>query len=297
MTKTIALDIGGTKILALLFNENSKEIARLEVPTLASQGGAKVLEQIYLCIDNFITQHDDIKNIGISIAGIIDSVNGIIVKITAIQDWQNFKLKEVVSNHYHNKFSLAIENDANCALMGEYAHIKNKSSNINNISNISNIIMLTLGTGLGGAIVINNQLFTGDNFSAGEFSLTSTSTPLGEKVLNDVLSGPGLTAIVNHNSHKNFNDAKEIMIAHKQNDKLAIQGLEIWLDLLAKQIHKIYLSLGIINYILGGGLINSSDIWWDKLTDIVTKYDKNIIIHKAELNNDAGAYGARELFK
>lgn len=152
MKKALAFDIGGTKIYSTIINENGEiisEIDKFQTP--------KVLDEIVSILKNQIKKHENnVDVIAISTAGGVNIENTAVLGSTGnlaagypTIDFQNLSNKTVF-----------LENDANCAAWAEYKIGASKGSSVS--------VMLTLGTGVGGGIIINNKILKGKSGSAGE---------------------------------------------------------------------------------------------------------------------------------
>ncbi len=116
----------------------------------------EVLEDIYGVVDKLITP--DIAGIGIGVPSVVDVAEGIVYDVQYIPSWVEVPLKRVLEARY--KRPVFVNNDANCFVLGEYYFGKGQGT--------SSLVGLTIGTGLGGGIVINDKLFAGYNCGAGE---------------------------------------------------------------------------------------------------------------------------------
>lgn len=140
----IGLDIGGTNIRIALVKRNSEILLKLKEPT-----GDEPLNTIHKLLDEIYEWYpDEILGIGIAVAGIIDRESGSVVKSPNIQELNGVNLISEISARH--KFPVLIENDANAAAYGENVSGAGKD--------YTSFVMLTLGTGIGGGIVIKNEL-------------------------------------------------------------------------------------------------------------------------------------------
>jgi glucokinase len=152
----IGVDLGGTKIsIGKIRNGRILEEIRL------ATGATRPENDIILDIINGIQKIIDIDTIGIGIGvpGLVDEKNGIVLDVLNIPSWKEVYLKKIIENHFH--VNVRISNDANCFAIGEKVYGKGR--------NYHNFVCLTLGTGVGAGIVINDQLYSGTLSMAGEF--------------------------------------------------------------------------------------------------------------------------------
>lgn len=140
----IGLDIGGTNIRIALVKRNGEILLKFKEPT-----GDEPLNNIHKLLDEIYEWYpDEILGIGIAVAGIIERESGIVVKSPNIQELSGVNLISEISARH--KFPVLIENDANAAAYGENVSGAGKD--------YASFVMLTLGTGIGGGIVIKNEL-------------------------------------------------------------------------------------------------------------------------------------------
>lgn len=155
---TLAIDIGGTKIAAAVCDENDSIIQRWRVPTpMDADAINQHIAEVYR--EAVAAGHTDIEAIGISAAGNVSADRKTLTFSANIPAWINYDLSEHVGALIDHAVPVVVENDANCAGWGEYVHGAGQGS--------SNMVALTVGTGLGGAIVINGQLYRGSFGMAG----------------------------------------------------------------------------------------------------------------------------------
>jgi glucokinase len=155
-TKIIGIDLGATNVRGDVDNDGAiAEIISRRINTLGTE--EQVLEDIYFVIDKLIKS--DVKAIGIGVPSVVDVEKGIVYDVVHIPSWKEVHLKLIMEDKY--KVPVFVNNDANCFALGEHYFGKGKGA--------KNMIGLTLGTGLGAGIIINNQLYAGPNCGAGEF--------------------------------------------------------------------------------------------------------------------------------
>lgn len=158
--KYLALDIGGTKIKYGIVDELGNVENSNSTDTEAYKGADYIIQKIKKIIENLIKEYDNIKGIGISTAGQVNSEEGEIIFATeTFPGWTGVKLRRIIEETFN--YPCYVNNDVNCAALGEMW--------VGAAKNQRNFLCLTLGTGIGGAIVINGNLFTGNNYIAGEF--------------------------------------------------------------------------------------------------------------------------------
>lgn len=148
----IAVVVGGTNVKCALFEGNRIALS-LERPTHPEKGIKFMVKNILDMIRD-VSGGRKIAGIGIGSPGIVDSERGIVVKSSKLK-WKNLPLAKIIRREFRTK--VALENDAKCAALGVLATEKE-----------NNFVLITLGTGLGGAVVIDGKLYKGMG-NAGEF--------------------------------------------------------------------------------------------------------------------------------
>ncbi len=157
----IAMDIGGTKIKTGLVNQD-KILCTAVIDAESSNGLKDKLKAIEKTVNDLLMQYavdkNQLKGVGISMPGIVDSKQKRVLSIdNKFNDVVDLDLNEWVNNTWHTK--LEIENDARCALIGEWQYGKGKGYN--------DVVLMTIGTGVGSSAVIEGKVLRGKHFQAG----------------------------------------------------------------------------------------------------------------------------------
>jgi len=156
--KVVGLDLGGTFIKVGLLDTHGRIIKKNQLPTLAEKRSRQiVLEQMKKAIDSVLEPDFSLLGIGIGTPGLVDN-QGRVFEAPNLPAWHNFSLQEYFERIYH--VPVSVENDVNSITWGEYLLGAGKNSRT--------MICITLGTGLGGGVVINGKLLRGAVFSAAE---------------------------------------------------------------------------------------------------------------------------------
>jgi len=156
----IGVDLGGTSIKSALVNESGKVLHRLERPTLAADGPTRVLDQIVGCVHDLQRQadSDDIVAVGVGAPGPTNWETGVVYSPPNLPGWKDVPLADEIASR--TSLTTYIENDANAACWGEFWAGAG--------SDAKSLCCLTLGTGVGGAIVLDGALLRGPDGTAGE---------------------------------------------------------------------------------------------------------------------------------
>ena len=151
----IGIDLGATNI-------RGAKVDRQAIGSIASQrihNGTEeeVLQDVYELTDRLIGK--DVEAIGIGVPSVVDVEEGIVYDVVYIPSWKEVHLKKLMEARYG--IPVFVNNDANCFALGEHYFGKGK--------NVSSMVGLTLGTGVGGGVIVNHKLYAGRNCGAGEF--------------------------------------------------------------------------------------------------------------------------------
>ncbi len=164
MKHVIGIDIGGTKCAVILGRERDEmEIAdKIVFPTEKNNGYESNIDRFFLTIETILQKNDislrDVKGIGISCGGPLDSKKGIILSPPNLLGWDNVKIVEIFEKKYGIRTRL--QNDANACALAEWKYGAAKGFN--------NVIFLTFGTGMGAGLILDGKLYSGTNDMAGE---------------------------------------------------------------------------------------------------------------------------------
>ena len=167
----IGVDLGGTNIVAgAMPLDGSREIAMQTRPTLAEGGAGAVVDRIAEMIEKVIAQtiaetgaaRSDFLGVGIGSPGPLNREKGIVI-ITPNLGWKNFPLRDEISKRV--KLDATLDNDANCATLGEFW--------CGAAVGARNVIGMTLGTGIGGGLILEGKLYHGASDVAGEIGHTT----------------------------------------------------------------------------------------------------------------------------
>ena len=158
----IGIDLGGTNMRGILVNEKGDIIHKLKCESQISRGKDATIKRIFETIKELMFQSgkslDNIIGIGIGAPGPLDVKKGIIHFAPNLPGWKDVALKKILEDEF--KLKVVLENDANAAAWGEKCFGVGKG--------IDNLVCFTLGTGIGGGIIIDGKIYHGHNFGAAE---------------------------------------------------------------------------------------------------------------------------------
>lgn len=304
----LAVDIGGTKIMVALFGADGKIQAKDTRPTLASEGVDAVVERLYTAMQDILKSDNlafsQLEAISIACAGGIDTAKGIVVTPSpSLPGWSDLPLADIIKEK--TGVITYILNDASAAALGEQRFGAGKG--------IKDLVLLTLGTGIGGGIIIDDKLYLGADGGAGELGhMTVEADGLkcgcgNTGCLEMYASGRAVAteAVVRIRKGENSSLVKNIeKLTAEMVGKAAQQGDKLAQDVIARAAF--YLGVGMVNIvnifnpqmiIIGGGLTGLGEILIAPGRKMVAERafsisSRNIKIVKAELGSEAGVYGA-----
>lgn len=279
---SICLDIGGTSIKGGYFSNNNL-LDTFSIPSNGKLGREEILKSIDFIMKEIIKKYPTFDYIGISSAGNIDYKNGICVYASNnLKGWTNFNIKEYFTNKYHKL--VFTENDAVCALIGEIYPTYLKNS----------IFMITLGTGVGACLYKDKKIYLGNDFDLGKFAHhiikdNGNLCDCGNKgCAEKEISATGLKVIISKVYKKEISII-ELFNLFRNKDLLAKKVLDEYFYYLKKYLDYIINDIKVDHIIIGGGLINSKDVF-----ELYLNSYKDIIIYAVNGNN-AGIIGANLL--
>ncbi len=158
----IGVDLGGTNIICAIIDYKGEILSSIKVPTYAERGREETIERIKSTIHKTIIKSKVGKNniigIGIGAPGPLDIKKGIINFAPNLPGWRDVSLREILKDEFD--MEVILENDANAAAWGERCFGVGQG--------VDNLVCFTLGTGIGGGIIIDGKIYHGDTYGAGE---------------------------------------------------------------------------------------------------------------------------------
>ena len=280
----LAIDIGGTMIKYGLVSSDGEILSTDKIETEAEKG----LENILNKIDNIFKRYKENNPVGIAVSG-TGQINGMIGKVIGgnpiIPNWIGTNLVKILEKKYN--LPAVLENDVNCVALGEKWIGAGKD--------LSNFICLTIGTGIGGGVILNNQLFRGENFVAGEFGHILIKK--GE--FEQFASTTALIRLVKERTGKILN-GKEIFDLEKKEIVEYQEVISEWIENLTDGLSSIIYCFNPANIILGGGVIGQGEPLINRIKNslfkkIGSQFKEKLNIIQAKLGNNAGMIGASYL--
>ena len=291
----LAIDIGATKAAIALVDKDLKILDRINVPT-----GQRIdiWPEIAEKTLNLITKnHATIEGVGIGSAGPLHDQIGAISPVN-IPHWREFPII--------SKFSELLQLDAkNIILHGDAIALAHAEHKVGAGQGLKNMLGMVVSTGVGGGLILNHRLFTGNTGNAGYFghhtiAFESAKCICGRTGCAELFaSGPQM---VNHaidlgwvSQERNF---EALAADARDGDFVAVASIRRGADALAQAIVNVLCILDLNAVVVGGGVIQAGDIYWKHLEERVqahaefAKFIGKVDLRKSSLDKDAGIFGA-----
>lgn len=274
----LAIDIGGTAIKYALVNENNKLSSFSEIPSEAKLGAEVLLKKVYGIIREISPLCDAVS---VSTAGRVDSEKGkIIFANENIPNYTGTELAGLISE----RFSLPafVENDVYCAATAE--------ANYGSGKGCKSFICLTVGTGIGGAVILDGKLYKGENLCAGDFGEMIT----GSDKFENLASTTALVKKIKLVTGKEMS-GREIFSDENFSNSIIKSTVDAWIDELVKGMKTLMFVFDVPLFVLGGGIMNEKYVT-DRIAKEIHSIDrenfKRVQIKQAFFKNKAGIIGA-----
>ena len=309
----IGIDIGGMSIKGAAVDSNGRVYEKFSMPFIKGEPGEETIRKLAEIIKEYIAANgleNKIVGIGLGSPGTLDIKNGIVNYANNL-GWENLHVADIF--HEILPYPVRLTNDANAASLGEAKYGAGKS--------YDSIIMLTLGTGVGGGIIINGKLYEGNEGKGAELGhsvivVDGEQCTCGRKGCLETYASA--TALIRETKKAMHSNRRSLMWkvcpdidlvggkvpfeAAKQGDKTAIDVLDNYIK---------YLGEGILNFcnifrpnviVLSGGIANAGDYLFDRVNKYIKdrnygyKMTPEVKVVPAELGYDSGKIGAAALF-
>ncbi len=301
------VDIGGTTVKMGIFSDKGEVLDKWEISTVKDNNGENILKDVAKSIEETLKNKNidkaDVVGVGVGAPGPIDA-NGTVYKAVNL-GWGVFNIPEVLSEYLNLPVKAA--NDANVAAFGEMWQGGGKGH--------KDMVAVTLGTGVGGGIIVNGQILTGATGAGGEIGhihmMDDETESCGCKnkgCLEQYTSATGIVRLTNRRLQKDDKEsvlrngeisAKAVFDAVKAGDELAIEVAQQFGEILGKGLAMVAAVANPEIFVIGGGVSKAGNILFDYIRPAYEKYAfhgcKNAEFALATLGNDAGIFGAAGL--
>lgn len=309
----IGIDIGGMSIKGAAVDSNGRVYEKFSMPFIKGEPGEETIRKLAETVKEYIAANgleNKIAGIGLGSPGTLDIKNGVVNYANNL-GWENLHVADIF--HEILPYPVRLTNDANAASLGEAKFGAGKS--------YDNIIMLTLGTGVGGGIIINGKLYEGNEGKGAELGhsvivVDGEQCTCGRKGCLETYASA--TALIRETKKAMHTNRRSLMwkicpdidlVGGKVPFEAAKQGDKVAIDVLDNYIK--YLGEGILNFcnifrpnvvVLSGGIANAGDYLFDRVNKYIAdrnygyKMTPEVKVVPAELGYDSGKIGAAALF-
>ena len=305
----VGIDVGGTNLKAGVVDENGHIISKVDCPTKVERGHEAVVADMaklaLRAIEKSGVSMDEVKSIGIGIPGILDPRTGIVPFCTNL-GWHNVPLIELMQKDVHKP--IYVDNDATVATLAE------------NVAGVSagakSSVFLTLGTGVGGGVIVNGKVIDGTHGAGGEIGHITVdrhetaACGCGKHgCLEQYSSATGVVRCMKKLLDENPDTpctlrgtefaAKDVFDAARNGDALAAREVDEMTDTLGMALATIAATVDPEMFMVGGGVSRAGDVLFAPLREHFKVYAfkscRETPIVPAILGNDAGIYGSVRL--
>ncbi|MEC0368982.1 ROK family protein [Paenibacillus chibensis] len=286
MEHVIGMDVGGTEIKAAVFGPDAQIIYHQKVPTPAGEANVRIPETICGMMNSLKNRYGDIRGVGISTAGVVDTESGeILFAGGTIPSYKGTNLKKLIEERYGIPVSIA--NDVNAAARGEWWKGAARGSD--------HFFCMTLGTGIGGCMFSSGEPVLGAHYRAGEIGHTlydkHTATTYEQRASMSVLMRRATQEI------KGFSgDGFELFERARKGDAACSRLINSWTEEIARGIAEMILFADPSIIVIGGGVSEQKQFLLDPITAHLEAYlpsgFSQTVLVTAELGNKAALYGA-----
>lgn len=302
------VDLGGTTVKIAYFDETGTMLDKWEIPTVTADGGKQILPDIAASINGYRQSHSipdaSLLGLGIGVPGPVDA-NGMVNRCVNL-GWGTFNISKELGTL--TGLSVKAGNDANVAALGEYWKGGGKGC--------ENVVFVTLGTGVGGGIIIEGRLLHGSHGSGAEIGhmvLNPKETVVcncGKRgCVEQYCSATGIVRLTKIRLAQDDSPSslrsletvtcRDIFDAGKAGDKMALEILDQYYDLMGQFLGNVCTVVDPEVVVIGGGVSKAGDILLKGIEPYFKKYvfhaASSVQFNLASLGNDAGAYGAFKL--
>lgn len=304
----IGVDIGGTTVKLGLFDRQGQVLEKWEIPTVKEDQGSHILPDIAAAVKDRMASRgltkDGILGVGVGAPGPVDT-EGTVYKAVNL-GWDVFNIPQVLQAQLDLPVKAA--NDANVAAFGEMWQGGGKGH--------ANIVAVTLGTGVGGGIIVNGSILTGATGAGGEIGHIhiedNEPDPCGcqnHGCLEQYASASGVVRLARRRLAQDQEpsilrsrselSAKAVWDAVKAEDRVAVQIAKQFGEYLGKGLAAVAAVVNPEVFVIGGGVSKAGEILFDYIRPAYEKYVfhgcRNARFALATLGNDAGIFGAAGL--
>ena len=299
MKPVLGIDFGGTSVKFGVVVGTEIVSSPAPIPTQNFEGSEPLIEEICQVIETVKAEYPELAAIGAGVPGFVNFEKGIISNLTNVNGWKNIPLKEILTQK--TGLPVTVDNDANAMAYAEWK--------LGAGQGYENLVCLTLGTGVGGGIIANNQMLRGANFGAGELGQTSidfrgrlgtygNSGALEEYIGNREIIQEAIRFYKHAGESKTAAELTPADLSKlaAYDDETALQVWDWVAEKLACTLMNCCYLLNPSAFIIGGGISKAGDLIFNPLREKLERsltgpHLDNLQILSAKFGNEAGIIG------
>ncbi len=294
----LGIDVGGSNVKVGLVKSDGTLMSRQKFSTLEMRQGGKFVEKFLQLIDSLLKQYPQVRKVGIGLPGMLSRKRKSTITLANLPELDGIKLRQILEDA-HSEVTFFLENDANAAALGEY-HFSGQQMP-------DDFIFITLGTGVGGAAIINGKLFKGGRGNSMEVGHIMTGN---RRLLEANIGKAGIAEMAA--AMLKTHQGTSLLSGVPKLDSDAVEEAALKDDEVAKQVFSqvgVILGEGLVSVIrlldvnmilIGGGVSKVFDHVRPGMEDVLHQflpeyYTDTLDIRLAVLGNNAGIIGAASL--
>lgn len=308
----IGVDFGGTSVKMARVDEHGAIGARASFATTGLKGVPGWLDEVERRVQPLLAdmpRDAEWAGIGVGVPGFVDYAKGFVHDLTNVPGWTAVPLAELLAKRFGKP--ARVDNDVNAMAVGECTYGAGQS--------YQHAVFLTLGTGVGGGLLVNNNLYRGAYSMAGEIGhvsidMNGVASPMGkggveqyvgnkrivERVLRELDAGRASSILERAGGQREAVTPKIVCEAAEAGDALALEIFDFVADCLATMMASVAYLLQPQAFIVGGGVSAAGPVLFEPLRRHLNErlnphFAERLVIKRAELGNDAGVIGSATL--
>lgn len=296
---SVGIDFGGTSVKLGVCRDGELLTTDAPIPTADFPGPAALISEMARRVAKLRETYPDIAAIGVGVPGLVDFDNGFVHVLTNVPGWKHVPLKAILGEK--TGLPVVVENDANAMAYAEYRYGAGRG--------LKNVVALTMGTGIGGGLILNGQLYRGSGCAAGEIGQMSIDCDgraghygnlgaLEKYTGNREIAEHAVHRYAEANIQKTLEECTPKMIAEaaKAGDDIARQIWDEIADWLGTALSSIAWLLNPDAFVIGGGVAQAGDLIFDPLKRKVQSMLSTVVwerlqIVPARFSNESGIIG------
>ena len=302
MAYVFGIDIGGTKIAVAAVSLQGEILARDEIETRAAEGAPRVIARLCHALHS-LERDDELLGIGVGCTGPVDPRTGHVMNPYTLPTWDDVDIVSPLVDEFfareRGRTRVVLENDCDAAALGEHW--------IGSARGATNAIYITVGTGIGAGLILNNKLYRGVGMVAGEFGHMTiahdgvTCYCGARGCLEMYAAGPAIAKAYADKTRAQNLSARDVMARAQNGDADARAVVEQTAYYLGVGLGNLITILAPDVIVLGGGVMQRFEMFYPTMRATITKNvtlvpSAQVKIVRAALGQNAGVIGAAKAF-